>query len=229
MRSNFKILLAEDDLNLGTILKEFLEIKGLQIDLCNNGEIALEQFNKNSYDICILDIMMPKKDGFSLAKDIRTKDSEIPIIFLTAKSLPEDRIEGFRLGGDDYVTKPFSTEELLFRINAIMKRVVSGSNANSGNTFTIGTYKFDYDKRILFVNEIEQKLTSKESELLKLLCEHKHKILERSKALNIVWHEDSYFTGRSMDVYVAKLRKYLDADPKVEIVNIHGQGFKLID
>lgn len=226
-----KLLLVEDDINLGTLLKEFLEVKNFAVTHCLNGEEGRKIFGTSAFDLLILDVMMPKIDGFTLAKEIRTKDDNVPIIFLTAKSLQNDKIEGLKIGADDYITKPFSTEELLLRINSILKRTKpasrSGEKIESGN-FIIGKFQFDYSRRILTANKVEQKLTSKEAELLKLLCQNKNKILERSVALKEIWNEDNYFTARSMDVYITKLRNYLSGDNSIQIINIHGTGFKLI-
>lgn len=224
-----KILLTEDDENLGSLLKEYLLAKSYETDWFLDGEKAYKSFVKNHYDLCILDIMMPVKDGITLAKEIRMTNSEIPIIFLTAKSLKEDVIEGFKIGADDYITKPFSMEELLFRIEAILKRTRKDSKSISQAEFNIGQYTFNSHKQVLYYGNKEQNLTTKESELLKLLCTNKNIILERNFALKTIWIDDNYFNARSMDVYIAKLRKYLKDDPKVQIINVHGKGFKLID
>ena len=224
-----KILLAEDDQNLGSILKDFLKIKNYDVVHAFDGKEAFDLFLTSDFNICVFDIMMPKLDGFNLAKQIRESGSKIPVIFLTAKSLSEDKIEGFKIGADDYITKPFNTEELLLRIEAIMRRVNSDSGkADFSDKFMIGKYKFDYNKRMLEINETKLKLTSKENELLKLLCLKKNEILERSAALKTIWKEDNYFTSRSMDVYITKLRNYLKEDNSIEIINIHGSGFKLL-
>lgn len=225
---NIKVLLAEDDENLGSLLREYLVAKELKTDLFVNGELALEGFKKNKYDLCILDVMMPKMDGFTLAREIRKLNKIVPFIFLTAKSLKEDVIEGFTAGADDYMTKPFSMEELLFRIHAILRRTNSNNNSVTNETFKIGDYEFDSQKQILKYNGRDQKLTTKESELLKLLCNNMNNVLERNFALNTIWQEDSYFNARSMDVYITKLRKYLKEDPSIQILNIHGKGYKLI-
>jgi len=225
---NIKILLAEDDENLGSLLREYLIAKELKTDLFVNGELALEGFNKNKYDLCILDVMMPKMDGFTLAREIRKVNKNVPFIFLTAKSLKEDVIEGFTAGADDYMTKPFSMEELLFRIHAILRRTNTNNNSETNEVFVIGDYEFDSQKQILKYNKKDQKLTTKESELLKLLCNNMNNVLERNFALNTIWQEDSYFNARSMDVYITKLRKYLKEDQSIEILNIHGKGYKLI-
>ncbi|MEA2105362.1 MAG: response regulator transcription factor [Bacteroidota bacterium] len=226
--NNVKILLAEDDENLGALLKEYLIAKGFKTDLYINGELALEGFKKHGYNLCILDIMMPKMDGFTLAREIRKINSAIPFIFLTAKSLKEDVIEGFSLGADDYMTKPFSMEELLFRIKAILRRTKSNNVSEQNEKYSIGKYVFDSQKQILQFGKKTQKLTTKESELLKLLCNNMNNVLERNFALKTIWQEDSYFNARSMDVYITKLRKYLKDDPSIQILNIHGKGYKLI-
>jgi two-component system response regulator VicR len=224
-----KVLLAEDDRNLGTLLKEYLDAKGYQASLAANGKDALDLFKKNKFDLCLLDVMMPVKDGFTLAKEIRALDTLVPVVFLTAKSMKEDTIEGFTVGADDYITKPFSMEELLLRLKAILRRTKSQNVATSSqNEFTIGSYKFDFNRQILEQNGKPEKLTSKEANLLRLLCLNSNDVLDRSFALNTIWKDDSYFNSRSMDVYIAKLRKYLRDDPSVEILNIHGKGFKLL-
>lgn len=222
-----KILLVEDDNNLGTILNEYLCVKGFDVTHCVNGEEGLHAFNSGKHDICIVDVMMPKMDGFTLAKKIRAAGT-VPIIFLTAKSMTNDKIEGFQIGADDYVTKPFSMEELVLRINAILKRTLKQHEEINKNGYAIGSYIFNYEKRILLLKEKVQKLTTREAELLKLLCENKNNLLERSTALVKIWKNESYFTSRSMDVYIAKLRGYLKNDPEIQIINVHGTGFKLV-
>jgi DNA-binding response OmpR family regulator len=224
-----KVLLAEDDRNLGNILRTYLEAKGYATKLFINGQEASEAFSKEPFDFCIVDVMMPVKDGFTLAKDIRKVDTQIPILFLTAKSLEEDKLKGFQSGGDDYLTKPFSMEELIARMEAILRRTANtSSSSNAKGVFEIGGFVFDYNHQQLTIKGLEQKLTSKEAELLKLLCEHVNQVVDRSFALNRIWQNDSYFNARSMDVYVAKLRKYLKEDPLVELINVHGIGFKLV-
>jgi DNA-binding response OmpR family regulator len=228
MDEKTRILLAEDDENLGMLLREYLMAKGYQTDLKPDGEAAYDAFMKNKYDICILDVMMPKKDGFTLAQDIRVLNGEIPVIFLTAKSMKEDILEGFKIGADDYLTKPFSMEELLFRIEAILRRT-TGSKQKEQQVYHIGIYTFDTQKQLLSGGGGEAvKLTTKESELLKLLCAHANDVLERNYALKKIWIDDNYFNARSMDVYITKLRKHLKEDPSIEIINIHGKGYKLI-
>lgn len=224
-----KVLLAEDDRNLGNILRTYLEAKGYATKLFINGQEASDAFSKEPFDFCIVDVMMPVKDGFSLAKDIRKVDAQIPILFLTAKSLEEDKLKGFQSGGDDYLTKPFSMEELLARMEAILRRTVHPtSGGGKKGVFEIGKFNFDYNHQLLTIAGVEQKLTSKEAELLKLLSEHVNQVVDRSFALNRIWQNDSYFNARSMDVYVAKLRKYLKEDNSVELINVHGIGFKLV-
>lgn len=226
--SKVKVLLAEDDENLGSLLREYLIAKGLNTDLFVNGELALQGFKQSSYNICILDVMMPKMDGFTLAREIKKLNGNIPFIFLTAKSLKDDVIEGFSVGADDYMTKPFSMEELLFRIKAILRRSSTNNSSETNDIFEIGKYKFDSQKQILSIDGNIQKLTTKESELLRLLCNNMNNVLERNFALKTIWQEDSYFNARSMDVYITKLRKYLKEDESVQILNIHGKGYKLI-
>ncbi len=223
-----RILLAEDDENLGSLLKEYLNIKGYETELYPDGNKAFKGFIKEHFDLCILDIMMPGKDGFTVAKEIRLINSDIPIIFLTAKSHKEDVLEGFTIGADDYITKPFSMEELLYRIEAILRRTKPGQDCGSLDVFQLGNYNFDARKQLLTYGKKVQKLTTKESELLKLLCNNKNKVLERNFALRTIWIDDNYFNARSMDVYITKLRKYLKDEPSIEIINIHGKGYKLI-
>ena len=222
-----KILLAEDDHNLGTILKAYLEAKGYPTKLYVNGKEAMEAYTKEKFDFCILDVMMPVKDGFTMAKEIRKTDKKIPILFLTAKSLQEDRIEGLQLGADDYLTKPFNMEELLLRIKAILRRADTTITTEQ-SIYILGSYVFDVTHQLLTRGDEVNKLTSKESELLKLLCENMNNVLDRTIALNRIWNDDSYFNARSMDVYIAKLRKYLKEDSTIELLNVHGIGFKLL-
>ena len=226
-----KVLLVEDDPNLGLLLREYLNAKGYETTLAINGKKGYEAFSKGSFQLCILDIMMPVKDGFTLAEEIRRTDKTIPIIFLTAKSLSEDRISGFKKGADDYITKPFNMDELLLRMKAILRRLspeAESSHPESVN-HKIGKLRFDVTHQTLDGKDYNQKLTTKESALLHLLCENINDVLERSYALNKVWGDDNYFNSRSMDVYIAKLRKYLSADPKIELINVHGKGFKLME
>lgn len=224
-----KILLVEDDPNLGTLLQEYLEAKGFETKLADDGKKGFDTFCKNTFDLLLLDVMMPVKDGLTLAKEIRVTDKHTPIIFLTAKSMKEDTIDGFNAGADDYITKPFSMEELLARVTAVLRRSNKQRAQNTDDTkFSIGNYSFDSEKQTLTIGKEQQKLTTKESQLLRLLCVHKNDVLDRNFALKTIWQDDNYFNGRSMDVYIAKLRKYLKDDSKVEIINIHGKGFKLL-
>lgn len=223
-----KILLAEDDLNLGILLQEYLESKGFETQLVRDGNEGLNVFMKNSFDLCLLDVMMPKKDGFSLAKEIRLKDAEVPIIFLTAKSMPEDAIQGFKAGADDYMTKPFSMEELLMRIKAIFRRVNPKENTVEPDIYQVGKYQFSSQLQELNIEGNISKLTTKESGLLKLFVQNKNQTVSRSFALKLIWGDDSYFNARSMDVYITKLRKHLKQDSNIQIINLHGEGFKLI-
>lgn len=224
-----RILLVEDDPNLGQILKEYLEMKGYAANLARDGEQAFQYFRQEQYDLCIFDVMLPKKDGFTLAKEIRAIDKQVPIIFLTAKCMKEDTLEGLRIGADDYITKPFSMEELLLRMKAILRRAHPTTETNQdAHMFPIGAYVFDAKQQNLKKDNLQIKLTSKESELLKLLCLNMNQVLERTLALKLIWQDDTYFNARSMDVYITKLRKYLKDDPSIEIVNIHGTGYKLL-
>lgn len=222
-----KILVVEDDPNLGLLLQEYLTIKGFDADLGHDGDEGLSLFVKGQYDLCIFDVMMPKKDGFTLAKEIRMSDKEVPIIFLTAKSQKDDTLQGFRIGADDYMTKPFSMEELLARMQAILRRK-NNTQTEQLKTFEFASFLFDYEHQSLIQNGQTNKLTGKESELLKMLCENIGKPVSRSFALKSIWGDDSYFNARSMDVYVTKLRKFLKADETVQIINLHGEGFKLV-
>jgi DNA-binding response OmpR family regulator len=226
--NNIRILLAEDDNNLGILLRNYLTAKNYETELYVNGNLALEAFSSGSFGLCILDIMMPEMDGLTLAREIRLTDPDIPVIFLTAKNQKEDIIEGFKSGADDYITKPFSMEELLYRIEAILRRTSTPGVNKKDDTYTIGAYSFDSLKQMLFYNDQIIKLTTKESELLELLCRHGNEILERNYALKTIWIDDNYFNARSMDVYITRLRKYLRKDPSVKILNIHGRGYKLI-
>lgn len=225
---NTRLLLAEDDENLGSLLRDYLIAKGYDTILYPDGEKAFKGFIREQFNICILDVMMPLKDGFTLAREIRQVNPDIPIIFLTAKSLKEDVIEGFSIGADDYITKPFSMEELLYRIEAILRRTRAGTGDRQKEMFELGMYVFDANKQTLKKGDDIRKLTTKESELLRLLCSNQNQMLERNFALRTIWVDDNYFNARSMDVYITRLRKYLKGDPSVEILNIHGKGYKLI-
>ena len=227
MEDKLKILLCEDDENLGMLLCEYLQAKGYMAELCPDGDAGYKAFMKTKFDICVLDVMMPKKDGFTLAQEIRQSNPDMPIIFLTAKTLKEDILEGFKLGADDYITKPFSMEELVLRIEAILRRV-RGKKSKESSVYHIGRFVFDTQKQLLTIGDKQTKLTTKENELLALLCSHANEILQRDFALKTIWIDDNYFNARSMDVYITKLRKHLKDDDQIEIINIHGKGYKLI-
>jgi DNA-binding response OmpR family regulator len=223
-----RIFLCEDDENLGMLLKEYLHVKNYTVDLFPDGEVGAKNFPKEKYDMCILDVMMPKKDGFALATEIRSLNTEIPMIFLTAKTMKEDILEGFKIGADDYISKPFSMEELLLRVEAVLRRVRNKKPQKEG-PFVVGIFTFDPQKQLLSREGADPvKLTTKESDLLNLLCESVNQVLERNYALKKIWGIVDYFNARSMDVYITKLRKLLKADPEIEIMNIHGKGYKLI-
>ena len=227
MKKDIKVLLVEDDSNLGSITSDYLRAKGFNCTWEINGELGYREFVKNQYDIIILDVMMPIKDGFSTAKDIRGIDKKVPIIFLTAKSMKEDTLKGFEIGADDYITKPFNMEELTARISAILKRVSSDTESHFDD-IKIGKLTFNPKMQILSKDDFSVSLTTKESDLLILLYKNKNDILERDHALKAIWGDDNYFNGRSMDVYIAKLRKYLKHDEQIQIINVHGRGFKLL-
>lgn len=227
MSDNVKILLAEDDANLGNLLANYLKVKNFDVTLCVNGEIALTRYQEQLFDFIILDVMMPVKDGFTVAKEIRKLDAEIPILFLTAKSMKDDKLIGFDVGADDYVTKPFSMEELLARITAILKR--SYKEGKKETTFNVGDVSYDYLHQIVKIKGgLEKKLTTKENELFYLLVKNQDGILDRNEALTLVWGDDNYFNGRSMDVYITKLRKFVNQSEQLEIINVHGKGFRLL-
>ncbi len=229
MKKKIKVLLCEDDPNLGVLLKDYLINKGFDTDLATDGQEGGKMFKRVAYEFLILDVMMPVKDGFTLAREIRMEDKHTPILFLTAKSMKEDTLEGFQSGADDYMTKPFTMEELLARMNAILRRsnALPDEAAEAGD-LAVGKYILDYQKQKLTLNGKEQKLTTKENELLYLMVKNKNGLLERSYALKTIWGDDNYFNGRSMDVYIAKIRKLLKEDESIEILNIHGRGFKLL-
>lgn len=227
-----RILLVEDDTNFREVLCSYLEMHGYLLTTAPDGEKGSVSFRNGLFDLCILDVMMPKKDGFALAREIREQNADVPIIFLTARSMKEDVLQGFKMGADDYIAKPFNSEELLFRIQAVLKRAVkspatAAATQPESKEFSIGRYRFQYPLRRLSLDGREEQLSPKEAELLKMFCQHINEILPRSEALKKIWLEDNYFTARSMDVFVTKLRKYLRDDPNVEIVNIHGNGFML--
>jgi DNA-binding response OmpR family regulator len=228
--SKIRVLIVEDDPNLGEILRDYLEMKGYPATLAVNGEEGLKKFLNSNFDFLILDVMMPRMDGFTLAKAIRSRNSKVPMLFLTAKSMKQDTIEGFKSGADDYMTKPFSMEELLLRINAIMRRVadVKSAEDNAPTQFEIGKSSLNAGLLILKTPMKEIKLTARENDLLRLFCENLNRTVDRSDALKKIWKDDSYFNARSMDVYIAKLRKYLKDDETLQILTIHGTGFKLV-
>jgi DNA-binding response OmpR family regulator len=225
-QSKGTILLVEDDKNLGIVIRDFLEMSGYQVILKEDGKEGLREFNNGIFNLVLLDIMLPLLDGFTVAEEIRKKDCETPIIFLTARAMKEDKLKGFRIGADDYITKPFSTEELKLRINAILRRIRKNTDSTL-SIFAIGRYTFNYANHILSNSHEERQLTKREAELLHLLCLNMNNILRRDLALKTIWGEDDYFMGRSMDVYITKLRKMLGGDPLVSIVNIHNTGFRL--
>ncbi|MBO7347127.1 MAG: response regulator transcription factor [Bacteroidaceae bacterium] len=227
MMEKQRILLCEDEESLGMLLREYLQAKGYDAELYLDGESGYKAFVKGHFDMCLLDVMMPKMDGFSLAREIRIVNQEVPIIFLTAKNLKDDILEGFKLGADDYLTKPFSMDELVYRMEAIMRRV-RGKNQKVQTVYQIGKFTFDTQRQILSFGDEQTKLTTKESELLALLCSHSNEVLERELALKTIWIDDNYFNARSMDVYITKLRKHLRADDRIEINNVHGKGYRLI-
>lgn len=226
-----KILLVEDDPNLGLLLQDYLQLKGkFDVVLCKDGDEGLKNFTKDNFDLLILDVMMPRKDGFTLGKEIRKLNQQVPIIFATAKGMIEDKTQAFNIGGDDYITKPFRIEELLLRINALLRRAgTDGKREDEKQSlFHIGKYDFDYTTQMITTGDTQQKLSTKEAELLRLLCLKKNEVLTREEALLNIWHDDNYFNGRSMDVFLSKIRKYLRDDPNVEIINVHGKGYKLL-
>jgi two-component system, OmpR family, response regulator len=226
MKTNYHIFLVEDDLSFGAVLKSYLEINDYTVTWFDDGKYAVERFRTGKYHICILDVMLPNVDGFTIGKEIRLMDKNVPMIFLTAKALKEDILKGYNLGADDYITKPFDTEVLLCKISAIIKRQ-STSPVTNESIFNIGTFRFDSKLRQIQRGDEIQKLSPKESDLLKLLCQNQNELLPRETALRKIWGDDGYFTARSMDVFVTKLRKFLSGDPNIEIKNIHGSGFSL--
>ncbi len=226
MKEKEHIFLVEDDLSFGAVLKSYLEIHDFNVTWVDDGKFAVDRFKNATFQLCILDVMLPNVDGFTIASEIRRVNESVPIIFLTAKALKEDILKGYNVGADDYITKPFDTEVLVYKIKAVLKRKDFG-DAREINEFTIGKFTYDYKLRKITMGEHAQKLSPKEAELLKLLCLHENELLSRETALNKIWGEDGYFTARSMDVFITKLRKYLSADPNIEIKNIHGSGFLL--
>ena len=227
MENKQRILLCEDEESLGMLLREYLQAKGYDAELYLDGEAGYRAFMKGHFDMCLFDVMMPKMDGFTLAKEIRLVNQDIPIIFLTAKNLKDDILDGFKVGADDYLTKPFSMDELVFRMEAILRRV-KGKTKKIQTVYQLGKYIFDTQRQSLTIGDENAKLTTKECELLALLCAHSNQVLERELALKTIWIDDNYFNARSMDVYITKLRKHLRADPRIEINNVHGKGYRLI-
>jgi hypothetical protein len=221
------ILLVEDDVNLGFIICDELKLQGYDVKLCMDGVEAMQEFHNRTYHLCVFDVMMPRKDGFTLAKEIRATDVDIPILFLTAKSMTEDRVEGFRVGGDDYLTKPFSSEELKLRIKALLRRINIKLESEEEKIIGIGSYQFDTENYTLTHPNFTKTLTKKEAQILKMLTKYKNQVTPRDIILNAVWGQDDYFVGRSMDVFITKIRKYLKEDKAIQIINVHGIGFKL--
>ena len=227
MENKLHILLCEDEESLGMLVREYLQAKGYDAELYLDGEAGYKAFVKGKYDMCLLDVMMPKMDGFTLARELRSINSEVPIMFLTAKNLKDDILEGFKLGADDYLTKPFSMDELVYRMEAILRRVKARSR-QMATRYQLGRFTVDTQRQLLSIDDKSTKLTTKESELLTMLCTHMNDILERDLALKTIWIDDNYFNARSMDVYITKLRKHLKDDPNVEINNVHGKGYRLV-
>ncbi|MCB0517188.1 MAG: response regulator transcription factor [Chitinophagales bacterium] len=227
LQNDIRILLAEDDHNLGLLLNEYLSLKGYEVSLCTDGEEAWKTYNKGTFDVAILDVMMPKLDGFALAKLIRQHSTDIPLLFLTARNSKEDRIEGLKIGADDYIAKPFAMEELELRLEAIMRRTYARISSDK-TQYQLNDFSFDFNNQELATPQESFKLTTKEAALLKMLCDHSNDVLPRELALKAIWKEDNYFTARSMDVYITKLRKYLKSDDRIEIKNVHGRGYKLL-
>ena len=227
MENKVHILLCEDEESLGMLVREYLQAKGYDAELYLDGEAGYKAFVKGEYDMCLLDVMMPKMDGFTLARELRMINAEVPIMFLTAKNLKDDILEGFKLGADDYLTKPFSMDELVYRMEAILRRV-KARNKQMAVRYQLGRFVFDTQRQLLTIGEKSTKLTTKESELLTMLCTHMNDVLERDLALKTIWIDDNYFNARSMDVYITKLRKHLKDDPNVEINNVHGKGYRLV-
>ena len=227
MENKLHILLCEDEESLGMLVREYLQAKGYDAELYLDGEAGYKAFVKGKYDMCLLDVMMPKMDGFTLAREVRSLNSEVPIKFLTAKNLKDDILEGFKLGADDYLTKPFSMDELVYRMEAILRRVKARSR-QMATRYQLGRFTFDTQRQLLSIDDKSTKLPTKERALLTMLCTHMNDILERDLALKTIWIDDNYFNARSMDVYITKLRKHLKDDPNVEINNVHGKGYRLV-
>jgi DNA-binding response OmpR family regulator len=224
-KERHKILLAEDDLNLGVLLVDYLETEGFDVKLCKDGELALKAFQTSAYDLCLLDVMMPKMDGFSLATAIRTKDKNIPLIFITAKALKEDKLKGYGLGADDYITKPFDEEELLWKIKAVIRRSPESKAETKPEIIPIGKYTFDFSNQSLTIGSKTKRITEKECEILNYISAHRNKVIKREEMLKELWGENNYFLGRSLDVFITKIRKYLKEDPELSIENVFGVGF----
>lgn len=224
-KEKLHILLAEDDLNLGILLVDYLETEGFGVKLCKDGEVALKAFQAGEFDLCLLDVMMPKLDGFSLAKAIRLKEKNVPVMFITARSLKEDKFKGYGLGADDYITKPFDEEELLWKIKALIRRMPGSKKEPKTEISIIGKYSFDWSNQCLSINGQEKRITEKESDILKYLYEHRNKVIRREDLLKELWGENDYFLGRSLDVFITKIRKYLKEDPQLEIENVFKVGF----
>lgn len=224
-KERLNILLAEDDLHLGLLLVDYLEAEGFDVKLCKDGELALKAFQAHCFDLCLLDVMMPRVDGFSLAKEIRIKDKKIPVIFITAKSLKEDKLKGYALDADDYITKPFDEEELLWKIKAVIRRIPDAANAKKAELISIGNYTFDFNNQCLTTGKTTKRITEKESEILRYLSEHRNRVIKREILLKDLWGENDYFLGRSLDVFITKIRKYLKEDPGLSIENVFGVGF----
>ena len=228
MMPKFKLLLVEDDENLGFMLRDNLEMAGYEVRLCRDGEKGLTAFYNDNYQLCILDVMLPLKDGFTLAEDIRRHNQKTPIIFLTAKNQKDERIKGFKLGGDDYITKPFSLEEFLLRLEAVLKRTYDRpTSADQKNIFSVGNFHFDYNNQLLTIDGRSSKLTNKEAKLLRILIKYKNQVVERDLIMKTIWEDEGYFVARSMDVFISKLRKRLAENPKIKIANVHGVGYRL--
>ncbi len=224
-KEKLNILLAEDDLNLGMLLVDYLETEGFHVKLCKDGELALKAFQNAAFDVCLLDVMMPKLDGFSVAKDIRSKNKSIPIIFITAKSLKADKLKGYGLGADDYITKPFDEEELLWKIKAVIRRIPEHVTEIKPEINTIGKYSFDFANQSLIIEGKTKRITEKECEILRYLSSHRNHVIKREEMLKELWGENDYFLGRSLDVFITKIRKYLKEDPELSIENVFGVGF----
>lgn len=228
MTEGRRVLLLEDDPNLGLIIQESLTHHGFAVTLQPDGEAGMQAFMKSSFDLCLVDVMMPKKDGFTFAQEIRLIDPNVPLIFLTAKSMTEDKVAGFKIGCDDYITKPFGMEELLLRIQAVLRRDGQSGTTEDADEFDIGHYHFIVSRQLLTLNDEKRQLTTRETDLLHLLCQHRDRTLGRTTALRAIWGDDTYHAGRSMDVFISKLRKYLKDDPRIEIKTLHGQGYRLL-